>query len=35
MVLSRLVDVMLAIPLLIFALIMLGVFGSSMPGADR
>ena len=31
MVLSRLVDVMLSIPQLIFALIILGVFGSSIP----
>jgi peptide/nickel transport system permease protein len=30
-VLSRLVDVVLSIPLLIFALIILGVFGSSIP----
>lgn len=31
MLLSRLVDVILSIPLLIFALIILGVFGSSIP----
>jgi peptide/nickel transport system permease protein len=30
-ILSRLVDIMLSIPLLIFALIILGVFGSSIP----